>query len=139
AMIAELADAFFAENATSARTRAAMAGPRGIDEALWRAFASDLGMAGVTIPLEFGGSGLGYVELAIVAEAAGKQVAALPLLATMALAASALLAGGSDEQKRLWLPRIAAGEAIASLAGLPIGSAAEAVSLSLDGDRLSGQ
>lgn len=113
-MIAETAKAFFAENATSERTRAAMAAG-GVDRALWQAFTRELGLAGVAIPEDQGGVGLGMVELAILAEEAGRQVAALPFLASLGLAAPAILAGGSDEQKR-WLPLLAAGEATASFA-----------------------
>ncbi|HET6524349.1 acyl-CoA dehydrogenase family protein [Sphingopyxis sp.] len=115
AMIAETAKAFFAEQATSERTRAAMAGT-GADEALWRAFTAELGLAGVAIPEAEGGVGLGMVELAILAEAAGRHVAALPLLASVGLAIPAILAGGSSEQKARLLPRLAAGELVASFA-----------------------
>lgn len=115
AMIAETAKAFFAANATSERTRAAMA-RTGIDDALWRAFTAELGLAGVAIPEAEGGVGLGMVELAILTEEAGRHVAALPLLASVGLAIPAILAGGSAEQKARLLPRLAAGEAIASFA-----------------------
>ncbi len=56
------------------------------------------------------------VELAILAEEAGRHTAALPLLASVALAAPAILAGGSGEQKARLLPRLASGELIASFA-----------------------
>lgn len=114
AMIAETARAFFAENATSERTRAAMAAG-GVDRALWQAFTGELGLAGVAIPEANGGVGLGMVELAILAEEAGRHVAALPFLASLGLAAPAILAGGSEAQKR-WLPLLAAGEVTASFA-----------------------
>jgi alkylation response protein AidB-like acyl-CoA dehydrogenase len=66
-MIAETAQAFFTENATSERTRAAMAAD-GIDHALWQAFCQELGLSGIGIPEAAGGAGLGLVELAIIAE-----------------------------------------------------------------------
>lgn len=112
-MIAETAQAFFTENATSERTRAAMAGD-GIDHALWQAFCQELGLSGIGIPEAAGGAGLGLVELAIIAEAAGAQVAALPLLGSLALVAQAIAAGGSDEQRTAWLPALLAGETIAA-------------------------
>ena len=115
AMIAETAKAFFAEQATSERTRAAMAGT-GVDEALWQAFTADLGLAGVAVPEAEGGVGLGMVELAILAEEAGRHVAALPLLASVGLAIPAILAGGSAEQRARLLPRLAAGDLVASFA-----------------------
>ena len=113
AMIAETARGFFAEAATSERTRAAMAGD-GIDRALWTAFAQEMGLAGVALPEAYGGSGLGMAEAAIVAEAAGAQVAALPFLASSLLAGSAIAAGGSEAQRERYLPGIASGARIAS-------------------------
>ena len=110
-MIAETARGFFAENATSQRTRAAMAGD-GIDRALWSAFCTDLGLSGVGIPEALGGSGLGMVELAIIAEAAGAQVAALPMLGHV-MASQALAAGGGGGQV---LVELIAGDKIAAYA-----------------------
>lgn len=112
AMIGETARAFFAENATSERTRAAMASD-GIDRALWTAFCQELGLSGIGIPESAGGAGLGLVELAIIAEAAGAQVAALPMLGSLALAAQALAAGASAEQQAAHLPALLSGEVIA--------------------------
>jgi alkylation response protein AidB-like acyl-CoA dehydrogenase len=128
AMIAETARAFFAENATSARTRKAMAG-EGIDRDLWRSFCAELGLAGVALPEAYGGSGLGMVEFALVAESAGAQVAALPLLG-LATSARAIAAGGSDAQRAEWLPKLISGEGIAACEGVP--------EFAIDGDRLSG-
>ncbi len=115
AMIAETVRSFFAEQATSERTRKAMETAHGHDAELWRSASQELGLVGLALPEAHGGSGLGQVESAIVAEAAGYQVAALPLLAS-ALAARALLAGGSDAQQSEWLPKLASGEAIGSYA-----------------------
>ena len=59
-MIAETARAFFSENATSQRTRAAMAAKgvdAGIDRALWSAFCTDLGLSGIGVPEALGGAG----------------------------------------------------------------------------------
>jgi alkylation response protein AidB-like acyl-CoA dehydrogenase len=127
-MIAETVQAFFRENATSERTRKAMAG-EGIDRALWQAFCTELGLSGVGLPEDHGGAGLGMVEFAIVAEAAGAQVAALPLLG-LATAARAIAAGGSEAQKAEWLPKLVSGEAIAACEGVP--------RLAEDGGRLTG-
>jgi alkylation response protein AidB-like acyl-CoA dehydrogenase len=117
AMIAETATSFFAANATSARTRRAMAAD-GVDRDLWQALCSELGLAAVALPEAFGGSGLGMVEFAIVAEAAGAQVAAVPLLG-MATAAQAIAAGGSEAQQAAWLPGLASGTIIAAAEGAP--------------------
>lgn len=112
-MIAETARGFFAENATSERTRKAMAAD-GIDRDLWQTFCAELGLSGVGIPEAAGGAGLGLIELALVAEAAGAQVAALPMLGSLAMAAQAIAAGGTDAQKSDILPGLLTGETIAA-------------------------
>ena len=114
AMIAETARGFFTENATSARTRAAMAAD-GIDRDLWSSFCCELGLGGIGVPEDMGGVGLGMVEFALIAEAAGAQVAALPLLGN-ARAAHALVAGGTGAQRERWLPGLVSGEVIATSA-----------------------
>ena len=116
-MIADTVFAFFRENATTDRTRKAMSAG-GIDRELWSAFCTELGLSGVGLPEAHGGAGLGMVEFAIVAEAAGAQVAALPLLG-LATAARAIAAGGSEAQKAEWLPKLISGEAIAACEGVP--------------------
>jgi alkylation response protein AidB-like acyl-CoA dehydrogenase len=130
AMIGETARAFFAENASSERTRKAMAA-EGIDRALWQSFCNELGLSGITLPEAHGGAGLGMVEFALLAEAAGAPVAALPLLSSIAMAATAIATGGSDAQKALWLPQLASGSVIGACAGMH--------NLSVDGNNLSGQ
>jgi len=111
-MIAETARSFFAENATSERTRKAMADD-GIDHALWIAFCQELGLSGIGLPEGAGGAGLGMVELAIIAEAAGAQVAAFPMLGSLVQAGQAIAAGGSEAQRAEWLPQIISGDVIA--------------------------
>ena len=128
-MIAETVQSFFREHATSKRTREAMAGD-GIDRALWSAFCSELGLSGIGIPEAAGGAGLGFVELAIIAEAAGAQVAALPMLGSLVLCAQAIAAGGTDAQRERWLPALLSGDAIAGYVHDP--------SFTADGDGVSG-
>ncbi|MEP6246204.1 MAG: acyl-CoA dehydrogenase family protein, partial [Marinomonas sp.] len=111
-MIAETVQSFFRENATSKRTRAAMT-DGGIDRELWSSFCGELGLAGVALPEDMGGAGLGMVEFAIVAEAAGAHVSAIPMLG-LTMATQALAAGGSDAQREAWLERLTSGEAIAA-------------------------
>ena len=77
-MIAATAATFFAEQATSDRTRAAMAAG-GFDADLWRDFCGELGLSGLIVPEALGGAGLGHVELALVAEQAGRVLSAIPL------------------------------------------------------------
>lgn len=85
------------------------------DPAKW-AEMGQMGWAGVIIPEEFGGSNFGYQSLALILEETGRTLTASPLVSTALTAASALMLGGSDAQKQEWLPKIAAGEVVATLA-----------------------
>jgi alkylation response protein AidB-like acyl-CoA dehydrogenase len=85
------------------------------DAALWSAIA-EMGWLGASIPEEHGGSGLGPLAVCVLAEEIGYVLAPVPFAATVACATEALLLLGSAEQKSKWLPRIAAGRAIGTLA-----------------------
>jgi alkylation response protein AidB-like acyl-CoA dehydrogenase len=82
--------------------------------ALWR-LAAEHGWLAVLVPQEHDGLGLGLVEAAAVARALGAGAVPGPYLPTLA-AVEALRLAGSAEQRRRWLPRVAAGEARISLA-----------------------
>ena len=85
------------------------------DKELWKGLA-EMGFLGVAIPEEFGGAGAGHLELCVIAEEMGRALAPVPFSSTVYLAAEALLLAGSDAQKQKWLPKIARGEAIGTLA-----------------------
>ena len=87
----------------------------GFDKATW-ASIGEMGWAGIVIPEEFGGVDMGYLTFGIVLEELGRQLTAAPLLASGLVGATALVIGGSDAQKQAWLPRIADGSAILTLA-----------------------
>ena len=91
------------------------ADPIGFSRASWRELAR-LGLAAVTVPEAHGGTGLGYAELGLVLEECGRQLAPTPHLSTVVLGAGAIQAAGTEAQRRAWLGRIAAGEAIVALA-----------------------
>src|SRR5690348_3768981 len=82
---------------------------------LWRTWTTELGLPGLVIPEEHGGSGFSRLELAIAAEELGRAVAGGPLLASAVLATEALLAAGGDVAAGV-LPALAAGTAVATLA-----------------------
>jgi len=108
------------ETASSTReVRRAMATQRGYDENLWTRLGQELGFTSLAIPEVYGGAGLGFVELAAVMEEMGRALLCSPFFATVCLASSALLEGGTDEQKRELLPDIAAGRKTATLASTP--------------------
>ncbi len=88
--------------------------PLGYSRELWKGFA-EMGFTGILVPEAHGGLGLGYVEAGVVMEEIGRNLVASPFLATSVVAATALGRSG-EAQKAEWLPRIAAGEVIATLA-----------------------
>jgi alkylation response protein AidB-like acyl-CoA dehydrogenase len=94
--------------------RRVMETPEGFSRDLWKQIA-ELGWVGLTIPEEFGGAGLGWVDLVVLLEEIGRGLFPSPLISTV-LAASAILEGGSRDQKERWLPGIADGTRIGTLA-----------------------
>jgi alkylation response protein AidB-like acyl-CoA dehydrogenase len=122
--------AMLAGELSSAGLRAALETDAGYRPELWSALASDLGLAGLAVPEEFGGLGLGPAEAAVVLEDLGRVLYPGPFLATW-LATTALLATGDAAAHQRWLPRIAEGTiagcvAVADKAG-SWGQAADAV------------
>ncbi len=98
------------------RVRTIMASREAHDVGLWKKTA-ELGWQGLVIPEEFGGLGLAWEDLVVLAEETGRTLFPSPLLADAA-AARALGALGTPAQKDRWLPAIARGERIATLAVL---------------------
>jgi alkylation response protein AidB-like acyl-CoA dehydrogenase len=87
----------------------------GFDRNVWKEMA-EMGWAGILIPEEFGGTGLGYLTLGLVLEETGRTLTASPLVSTALTATTALILGGNDAQKKKYLPQIAEGKLIATLA-----------------------
>jgi alkylation response protein AidB-like acyl-CoA dehydrogenase len=106
---------FLAEKCAPKAVRVVLDGKESYDRELWKALA-EMGFLGVAIPEEYGGAGAGHLELCVIAEEMGRVLAPVPFSSTVYLAAEALMLAGSDAQKRKWLPRIASGEAIGTLA-----------------------
>ncbi|MBV8923900.1 MAG: acyl-CoA/acyl-ACP dehydrogenase [Bradyrhizobium sp.] len=130
---------FLAEKCPPKAVRAVLDGKAPYDRELWKGLA-EMGFLGVAIPEQFGGAGAGHLELCVIAEEMGRALAPVPFSSTVYLAAEALLIAGSDAQKSKWLPKIASGEAIGTLAlfegtGNP---SAKAVKLSANGGMLNG-
>jgi len=88
---------------------------RGYDDATWQEITA-MGWAGILVPEALGGSGMDHATFGVVLEETGRQLVASPLLASGLIGASALLLGGSDSQKQQWLPGVAAGTGIVTLA-----------------------
>ena len=85
------------------------------DAGLWTAVAGQ-GWLGAAIPEEYGGLGLGHLELCAIAEELGRVVAPIPFASTVYFLAEAVMLAGSDAQKAALLPKIAAGEVIGCVA-----------------------
>ncbi|WP_409191736.1 acyl-CoA dehydrogenase family protein [Bradyrhizobium sp. RDM4] len=106
---------FLAEKCSPKAVRVVLDGKAPYDKELWKGLA-EMGFLGVAIPEEFGGAGAGHLELCVIAEEMGRANAPVPFSSTVYLAGEALLIAGSDAQKKKWLPAIASGEAIGTLA-----------------------
>src|SRR5258706_1336736 len=85
-------------------------------EEVWKGLV-DLGVPGIGIPEEHGGLGLSPLELCVVAEEIGRAAAPVPFDTSVVLATEALKLAGSEAQKKKWLPLLAEGKAIGTLAG----------------------
>ena len=89
--------------------------PLGYDPAAFAEMA-EMGWTGVIIPEEYGGSDFGYLSLGLILEETGRTLTASPILASALAGASAIILGGTGAQKEAWLPKIASGETVATLA-----------------------
>jgi len=90
-------------------------GVLGYDPAAFAEMA-EMGWTGVIIPEEFGGSEFGYLGLGLILEEMGRTLTASPILSSALAAASAIILGGTEAQKQAWLPKIASGELVGTLA-----------------------
>ncbi|HUC66786.1 MAG TPA: acyl-CoA dehydrogenase family protein [Stellaceae bacterium] len=111
----EEAKRFLSERNALAAARRVLDGNSGYDPALWREIA-EMGWIGAAIPEEFGGAGLGHLGLCVLAEELGAALAPVPFASTAYLAAEAILIAGSPAQKQRYLPKLASGAAIGTLA-----------------------
>jgi alkylation response protein AidB-like acyl-CoA dehydrogenase len=106
---------FLSEQCTPAVTRRSLDGQETFAAGLWKEIAA-MGWIGAAIPEEFGGAGLGYEGLCVLAEEMGRVVAPVPFASTAYLAAEAILTAGSDAQRKEFLPKLADGSLIGCFA-----------------------
>ena len=109
----ELARKILEEQATPERIREIERSEERLDLALWRELAK-ANLLGAAIPERFGGSGYGFFELCLLLEELGRVVAPIPAWPTLVLGALPLVEFGTEEQRRRWLPGVAAGEVVLS-------------------------
>jgi alkylation response protein AidB-like acyl-CoA dehydrogenase len=107
---------FLEEKSPETEVRRLMATEEGYDPAVWHQMARELALQGLGIPEEFGGQGFGPVELYVVFEEMGAALLCAPYFSSVALAANAVTFVGTPADHARYLPGIASGETIATLA-----------------------
>lgn len=139
-MLREQARRFLAERSSRKVVRDVLDdADRSYDKALWQGVARQ-GWLGAVVPEEFGGLGLGRLELCVLAEELGRAIAPIPYSSTVYFLTEALLVAGSAAQKETLLPRVVRGDLIGAFA-ISEGSGAPAsgsIHTTFDGGTLSG-
>lgn len=111
-----MARAFLEDHSSGEQVRQVMASELGYDPEVWKRIGSELGWPAVIIPDEYGGLGLTWIELVALLETTGEALLCSPFFSTVCLGGTALLAAGTEEQKREYLPGLAEGRLRATLA-----------------------
>ena len=131
--IRELATRIFTDLATHERLREIEGDketPR-FDRKLWSELAN-AGLTGINLPEEVGGAGLGFLEAALVVEAAGRTAAYVPAIETIATGAPAIAEFGSKAQQQRWLPGVVAGDVVVTTALVELGGTPDAPALAAE-------
>ena len=84
-------------------------------DAVWKGLV-ELGLTGTAIPEEYGGLGLGALELCVIAEELGRVAAPVPFSSSVYLGTESIVQYGTSDQKEKWLPKLASGEIISTFA-----------------------
>jgi alkylation response protein AidB-like acyl-CoA dehydrogenase len=115
---------YLEEKCPIARVRELVAREPGRDGGTWAELA-ELGVAGILVPEEYGGSDLGLLDAVVAAAALASGVAPAPFLGSAVMAPIALREAASTEQRAHWLPRIATGECRVGIAAMELTSRRE--------------
>ncbi|MEE2851850.1 MAG: acyl-CoA dehydrogenase family protein [Actinomycetota bacterium] len=107
---------FLMSKANEAEVRRQMESPRGYDSNVWAQMSDQMGLVGLAIPEEFGGQGFSFVELGIVTEEMGRALLPSPYFASVVLAGNLIMHSGDDAAKKRYLPNIASGGTVATVA-----------------------
>ena len=117
--VRELATRIFTDLATHERLREIELEADGLndrfDRKLWAELAS-AGLLGIALPEDVGGAGLGFIEVALVVEAAGRTAAYVPVIETLATGSLAIAEFGTDAQRAAWLPGVVDGSTVVTTA-----------------------
>jgi alkylation response protein AidB-like acyl-CoA dehydrogenase len=106
---------FLEANATLDVDRAVFESDSSYDDGLWKKVA-EMGWLGAAVPEAYGGTGLGHLELCLLAQEMGRALAPIPFASSVYGVIEALLIFGNEEQKKKWLPQLSAGERIGCVA-----------------------
>jgi acyl-CoA dehydrogenase len=106
---------YLADKCPPSVARTILDGGESFSRELWSGLA-EMGFLGAAIPETYGGLGLGDLELCMIAEELGRALAPVPMASSIYLAAELIVTAGSEAQKAAWLPRLASGEVIGTIA-----------------------
>lgn len=106
---------FLEQECPTSLVRAMEEDERGYTPELWSKIA-ELGWLGLTVPEQYGGLGMSYFDLVLILEEMGRAMLPGPFFSTVVLGAMTLIEAGTDEQKQEYLPKVANGEAILTMA-----------------------
>lgn len=138
-LLREQAGQFLKDQCSSKVVHSVLDGTEPYARDLWSGVI-DLGWLGVAIPEQYGGVGLGYEGLCVIAEELGRAVAPVPFSSSIYLAAEIILVAGTESEKRDLLPSLATGASIGTFA-LAEGfdrPAPEAISAHVENGQLTG-
>ena len=107
---------FLEARSASPKVRELMGTEDGCDSETWVLMAEQLGLQGIAVPEEYGGLGFSFIELGIVMEEMGRALLCAPYFSSVVLAANALLQSGDEAAAKEWLPGIASGAILATVA-----------------------
>jgi alkylation response protein AidB-like acyl-CoA dehydrogenase len=136
-LLAETLRRFLAEECPITRVRDLVANQPGHDGGSWKSLC-ELGVAGLLVPEEHGGSGLALLDAAIAAEALAWGVMPGPFLGSAVMAPVALHEAGTTEQQARWLPQLATGTARIGVAASELVARRDDAGIERKGDRLHG-
>ena len=110
---------FFAAKSPESEVRRLAQTPEGYDAEVWRQLGDQLGVHGLIVPEDYGGSGFGFTELGAVLEEMGRNLFCGPFLSSSVIAVTALLATDDAAARSRYLPEIAKGDTIATTRRYP--------------------
>ena len=138
-MLKEQVRKFLGDKSPLSVTRRILDGDESYAKEVWKGLV-EMGLTGTAIPEAYGGLGLGALELCVIAEELGRSVAATPFSSSVYLASEAIKLFGTEKQKETWLPKLAEGSIIGTLAvseGLHAASARN-IEVKFDGGKVNG-